>query len=229
MIKHISFDLWLTLIKSNPLFKIKRAEYIASSFNPLGLSEDTVSSIIRKCDKASDRLNEYTGQKISAELMYRSILKRMGHSNLINSDFKEMISYITELFHQYPPTPLNVQVINMLQQLKREGYSLNISSNTGFIEGNVLVECRNLSSIFDLFEFYLFSDEINASKPSALFFGEVLKHTNLKKNEILHIGDNKKADFEGATSFGFHALLIENKNYSIDIIKEKINETNRNI
>ena len=38
----------------------------------------------------------------------------------------------------------------------------------------------------------------------------------------MHIGDNFKSDFIGASDFGFHALHIMDANYSIDYIKTKI-------
>jgi FMN phosphatase YigB (HAD superfamily) len=49
---------------------------------------------------------------------------------------------------------------------------------------------------------------------------------NVKRDEIMHIGDNHIADYIGATSFGFKALLIENHEYSIELIKRKIDEKN---
>jgi len=33
--RHYSFDLWLTLIKSNPGFKAERAHYFFENYNPL--------------------------------------------------------------------------------------------------------------------------------------------------------------------------------------------------
>lgn len=228
MIKHISFDLWLTLIKSNPLFKHKRADFFAKKYNPLGLSEDAVFNIIRRCDKASDRLNEFSGKKIETELMYKTILKRLGHKidSIKSSELFEIKLAVNNLFYEHPPTLLNEQILNILKQLKHEGYSLNISSNTGFIEGIYLKQCIHLIDLFSHFDFLVFSDEINASKPSNRFFEEVFNQTKVKKQEILHIGDNRIADYEGAIFFGFQALLIDNHNYSINLIKEKINETN---
>ena len=43
------------------------------------------------------------------------------------------------------------------------------------------------------------------------------------------MGDNYLADFIGAQSFGFHALYLEDSEYSINLIKKKINEANRKL
>ena len=39
-----------------------------------------------------------------------------------------------------------------------------------------------------------------------------------KKDEILHIGDNYKADYLGAMNFGFKALHINNQQYTLNDI-----------
>jgi putative hydrolase of the HAD superfamily len=36
-----------------------------------------------------------------------------------------------------------------------------------------------------------------------------LKHKNLNKKDVLHIGDNPLADYDGAIKFGYNALLIK--------------------
>jgi putative hydrolase of the HAD superfamily len=221
--------LWLTLIKSNPLFKLKRAELIARSYNPNGLSSSVIFDIVQNVDRASDRLNEISGKKLATEFMYRTILKRLGYkSGLIDYNLlSEIKLQVNELFNQYQPILLNGNILKMLVQLKSEGYSLNISSNTGFIEGACLINSAELLELFGLFDFAVFSDEINASKPSSGFYENVFARINGDKQEILHIGDNYRADFLGAQAFGFNALLIDNREYSIELIKRKINEKNR--
>ena len=77
-------------------------------------------------------------------------------------------------------------------------------------------------SILQYFDFLIFSDEINACKPSSHFFQQVFDHINVTKEAVLHIGDNPKADYQGARSFGFNALLITDPNYTINDIRTKL-------
>lgn len=230
MIQHISFDLWLTLIKSNPKFKQRRAEFIAEKYNPKGLSSLLVFNIIRNIDKTCDEMNEITGRKVATESMYCSILNELGYDTLLINDnlLADIKSQINELFYEYQPSLLNDNIIKILTQFKSDGFSMNISSNTGFIEGYCLTKTSNLVELFSFFDFLVFSDEINASKPSSEFYKNVFRQTNVKKNEIIHIGDNYSADYIGAKNYGFNALLIENSNYSIEFIKREIDEKNRN-
>jgi putative hydrolase of the HAD superfamily len=220
MIKHISFDLWLTLIKSHPEFKKKRADFLRKEFNPLGFTLEEVIEIVQNTDKVSDRINEINGKKLQTELMYKRILLKLGNrAEIINDDLLvEIKKIVNKLFMNYQPEFLNSSIHSMLNTLKTKGFDLNISSNTGFIEGNIITPTLKNLNIYDYFNFLVYSDEINASKPSFDFFNKVYEQINLQKNVVLHIGDNYKADYEGALNYGFKALHIKNKQYTINDI-----------
>jgi putative hydrolase of the HAD superfamily len=220
MIKHISFDLWLTLIKSHPEYKKQRADFLRREFNPHGFSLQEVIEIVQTTDKVSDRINEINGKKLQTELMYKRILLKLGNKpELINNDLLVEIKMAgNKLFMNYQPEFLNTSIHSMLDTLKARGFDLNLSSNTGFIEGNTVSSTLKNLNIYDYFNFFVYSDEINASKPSFDFFDKVYKQINFQKNEILHVGDNYKADYEGALKYGFKALHINNKQYTINDI-----------
>ncbi len=220
MIKHISFDLWLTLIKSHPLFKKKRAEYIHSRFNPKGLTVEQIDSLIRKLDKVFDWHNEHTGQKLAARTMYNTILQ-FTHNDFNVEMGEEITQYSDQLFLEYLPELLNDNIIPMLSNLRERGYTLNLSSNTGFIEGHTLQKALEQLNMLHYFSFCIYSDQVGASKPSASFFQEVYKKVNVAKDEVLHIGDNPITDYKGALAFGFRALLINN-NYSLNDIEPEL-------
>jgi putative hydrolase of the HAD superfamily len=220
LIKHISFDLWLTLIKSHPDFKQRRAEFISREYNPLGYSVNTIMDVVQRTDKVCDRLNEITGRKVSTELMYRRILVDLFNDFAsINEGLLLSIKLeVNRLFMNYPPPLLNESILPMLQYLKNEGYSLNISSNTGYIEGSTMEATLKNIGIWEYFNFCIFSDQIGLSKPSVDFYDKVLERSGCKKEEILHVGDNYKADFEGALKYGFKALHINNQQYTVNDI-----------
>ena len=224
MIKHISFDLWLTLIKSHPEFKEKRAKLLNKEFNPKSLSVGEIMGIVQRTDLVSDRLNEITGLKVPTDQMYRRILSQLGNTPQSITD--ELLSHIKlkvhGLFMDNPPGFLNNSIKPMLKKLCNDGYTLNISSNTGYIEGSTIVETLVALDISEYFVFCIFSDEVGASKPSFRFFTEVFEKLNVEKKEVLHVGDNYKADYEGALKFGFKALHIRNQQYTINDIKRSL-------
>ena len=223
-IKNISFDLWMTLIRSHPEFKLKRAELIADTFNIKNISPKEIDSFIRSVDNVFDRYNMISGKKLSANKMYQKLLEKLvPKETSVTLDIAiSLRKKADDLFGQYQPVFLNENIPQILSQLKEEGYVLNLSSNTGFIEGETLRTTLANMGILQYFDFLIFSDEINASKPSSHFFQHVYDHIDVPKNAVLHIGDNPKADYQGAKNFGFNALLITDPNYTINDIRTKL-------
>jgi len=98
-----------------------------------------------------------------------------------------------------------------LKNLRDNGYTSNISSNTAYIKGRTLRKVFKKYDLLDYFDFLIFSDEINSSKPSSKFFKELereCKNLNVSKNSILHIGDSFEADVKGAEAFKIKSKLI---------------------
>lgn len=180
--------------------------------------------IVQSVDKVSDRLNEINGKKVTTECMYRRILQKLGYDpGCVKDDvYTKIKQKVNDLFMKYPPLFLNESIQPMLHSLKEEGYSLNISSNTGYIEGTTIIATLKCLNIFEYFDFCIFSDEIRLSKPSPEFFEKVFERTGFEKLEVLHIGDNFKADYDGAVKYGFKALHINNQQYTINDIKRHL-------
>ena len=101
----------------------------------------------------------------------------------------------------------------LFEEIVEQEKTISVLSNTAFIKG---VTLRKLMSYYELenyFSFQIFSDETGFSKPNKEIFQlvynqiEILK--SVEKKEVLHIGDNIIADYNGAIEFGFDALLIK--------------------
>ncbi|MBK5720884.1 HAD family hydrolase [Dysgonomonas sp. Marseille-P4677] len=223
MITNISFDLWLTLIKSHPEFKLKRAEMIADSYNPKGLRAEQIDLVIRDLDKTFDLHNETYGGKIPASEMYLKILIEIGNSteSISIEDANKVRAFSDDLFIEYCPQLLNSNVFSILEEINKEGLIMNLASNTGYIEGTTLRIALDKLNILNFFSFHIFSDEINASKPSPIFFQKVYDNINTPKKNVLHVGDNIKTDYKGAIDFGFSALLIK-PNYTLNDIRTRL-------
>jgi putative hydrolase of the HAD superfamily len=225
-IKHISFDLWLTLIKSNPTFKKERAIFFLENFNPLQKELVIVENCIRSLDRVCDRLNEISGKKVTVTNMYSKILQKLGNKDIANNSkiINNIKDSVNQLFEKHQPVLLNDNILNTLQYLCKEGYTLNIASNTGFIEGKYLIEMLKKLNLYHFFDFKIFSDEVEVSKPSFQFFHKVHAkiQNDLKLNEVLHIGDNFSADYIGAKKYGFHAMHLIDSNYDFNTINDFI-------
>lgn len=223
--RHYSFDLWLTLIRSNPAFKQERTKYFHQHYNYAHKSIDEVATAFRQVDLMCNTINEKTGKNIDADEMYLMVLSIMNNYQLplhdidVDALFKDM----DRLLFNYIPVVYCSQTIAALDQLKQQGCTINLLSNTGFIKGSQLRQILQLLGLSKYLNFQLYSDEAGLSKPNTKFFkqmldGAFLLHQDMGPEQIIHIGDNMKADIEGAHHAGIHSKLINSNHKCINSI-----------
>ena len=90
---------------------------------------------------------------------------------------------------------------------------MSILSNTGFIKGYTLRKIITDYELEQYFSFQIYSDEVGFSKPNyktfQLVYDQINSSKKITKKEVLHIGDNSVADYDGAIKFGFSAHLLK--------------------
>ncbi|AZA92423.1 dUMP phosphatase [Chryseobacterium nakagawai] len=210
---HFSFDLWLTLIKSHPEFKTKRVELFSSFFN-IDKPIDEVAKTVKYYDDLCNTINEITGGNIDTFEIYLMILGALNVDvKLLNKEKLNKFYVESEnLFLEYKPVIIFENIHDFFDDIKNQGKTINILSNTGFIKGKTMRKFLIHENLDQYIDFHIYSDEINCSKPNPLIFQEVknnIKNQDLPLNQILHIGDNPVADYKGATDFGFSAHLLK--------------------
>lgn len=216
-VQHVSFDLWLTLIKSNPVFKQKRDELLKDFFQ-IPHSVEAVSAKIRVWDLRFNAINESSGRNIEAEEMVLIILSDLDCDiKKINSVIlSKYYSLMEELFFEYHPVLIEEKLRDYLKKLSESEITISILSNTGFIKGKTLRKLLNKLEIEQHFKFQIYSDEISFAKPSREAYDHLMKSlSNIKCSDILHIGDNENADFCGAKNNGLQSVLINSNNISL--------------
>jgi putative hydrolase of the HAD superfamily len=222
---HYSFDLWLTLIKSNPYFKIERTKIFHRDFNPAGKSIDDVARAFRQVDLMCNAVNERTGKNIDADEMYLMVISMINDNQypLANIDVDKLYLDMEKLLFYYLPVVYSPVTIDVLQGLKQKGdCTLSILSNTGFIKGETLRKVMVNLGLHDFFSFQLYSDEEGMSKPNQTLFNLMIQNVKdcnktkqINPENIIHIGDNPKADIEGAEAAGLKSLLVNSNTISI--------------
>ncbi|WPU98456.1 HAD family hydrolase [Mucilaginibacter sp. cycad4] len=223
--QHYSFDLWLTLIKSNPYFKIERTKIFHRDFNPTAKSIDEVARAFRQVDLMCNAVNERTGKNIDADEMYLMVIGMINDNQypLADIDIDRLYADMEKLLFYYLPVVYSPVTIEVLQHLKQKGdCSLSILSNTGFIKGQTLRKVVVKLGLDTFFNFQIYSDEEGMSKPNGDLFKlmvQKVKECNEPKqiapSGIIHIGDNPAADIAGANDAGLNSLLINSNNLSI--------------
>ena len=222
--KHYSFDLWLTLIRSNPAFKRERSKVFYEKYNFCHKSLPEVETIFRQVDLMCNSMNEKTGKNIDADEMYLMVISMMNNfdPSFKEIDIKELELEMEELIFKYLPVMYCGETKGMLGRLKESGSStVSLLSNTGFIRGAILRKVLKELELDQYLDFQLYSDEERLSKPNLKFFQLMLdridrqKHTELELHEVVHIGDNPIADIHGATAIGIHSVLINSNHQTI--------------
>lgn len=212
--KHLSFDLWLTLIKSNPDFKSKR-NLLFKDYFEIDFPIEKVAEVIRYYDVLCNNTNEKTGLNIATFEIYYLILNALKvEIEAIEIDKLAHFYQETELlFMLYKPDLIYPKIQFLLAEMIAQEKSISILSNTAFIKGSTLRKLMVYYELKDLFSFQIYSDETGFSKPNQkmfqLVFDKIRENKIIQKTEVVHIGDNIKADYNGAIEFGFNALLIK--------------------
>jgi putative hydrolase of the HAD superfamily len=219
--KHYSFDLWLTLIKSHPSYKQERNRFFYDHFNGKGKSLEEVAKVFRQVDLMCNAINEKTGNNLEAEEMYLMAISGINDydQSFHEIDMVALYNDMEQLVFKYLPLIYCDNTAKVLTNLKRADYTLSLLSNTAFIKGKTLREVLKRLEIHDLFDFQLYSDEVGMSKPNQQLFQLMIKTVHASRNvelkEIIHIGDNIKADIEGGSIAGISTLLVNSNNRSI--------------
>jgi len=212
---HFSFDLWLTLIKSHPEFKTKRVELFSSFFN-VDKPIEEVAKAVKYYDDLCNTINEVIGGNVDTFEIYLLILNSLNVDikQLNQDNFKEFYQKSEDLFLEYKPVVIFNELHNFFDEIKNQGKTINILSNTGFIKGKTMRKFLINENLDQYIDFHIYSDEIKCSKPNPLVFQEVknqIRNQELQMDQILHIGDNPIADYKGAKDFGFSAHLLKHQ------------------
>ncbi|QQV01720.1 MULTISPECIES: HAD family hydrolase [Chryseobacterium] len=212
---HFSFDLWLTLIKSHPEFKAKRVE-LFSSFFDIKKPINEVAKVVKYYDDLCNSINELTGGNINTFEIYLLILNALEVDvKQVNKDLLNQFYQKSEdLFLKYKPVVIFENLHQFFDEIKNQGKTVNILSNTGFIKGKTMRKFLMNENLDQYIDFHIYSDEMNCSKPNPKIFQEVknlLPNQDLDVKQVLHIGDNPVADYKGAKDFGFNAYLLKHR------------------
>ncbi len=211
---HLSFDLWLTLIKSNPEFKKKR-NILFKDFFEVDFSIEKVTEIIRYYDLLCNNINEKSGLNIDTFEIYYLVLNDL-NVNVSEIEIDRLSEFYKEaeiLFMKFKPNLIYPKIQLLFKEIVEQEKTISILSNTAFIKGFTLRKLLLHYELDNYFSFQIYSDETGFSKPSKEIFqlvhNEITSLKSIEKKEVLHIGDNKIADYDGAIKYGFDALLIK--------------------
>jgi len=206
--RHIFFDLDHTLWD----FEKNSTETLEDLFEKHRLKELGISSKQKFLTRYHCH-NEMYWEFFQKGKIKREDLRRLRFRDTL-ADFEmvndELVKILSESYLEILPTKTNLfsDTIEILDYLKPK-YALHIVTN-GFEEVQYK-KIRN-SDIEKYFRYIITSEMAGYQKPDKLIFKYALEKTNAEIPESIFVGDNIKADIDGAKSIGMdHVFYNPNK------------------
>lgn len=232
MIKHVTFDLWGTLIKSNPGFNEAKVYYLKERYS----LPHSANMILDKWDQVGRYFTEKdmaTGKHSPLEDRLLALLDALDISPMLAGDIDGVYTCLHRFFLENPPEPFDLNTIEQLKlivdKIKSKGGTVGMISNTGIIQSQTILEALDILKMHELFDFFVFSDSEGASKPNHVIYNKALKYirnhekkTDSHGGEWLHVGDNMYADGVGAWDNGAKSLIINSTHACISCVLTRL-------
>lgn len=210
-IRHVSFDCWGTLIKSHPLHKSARNKYVYHRLLRKGyeISREELNANIKRTEKTIDVINELSEKPLTIEECISLMYMKLGvDPDIINAKeiFNTKIAF-ARYFRTHYPICINRDIVYVLGQLSKMGFTMSLLCNTGFTSGKLVEEALGRLGVSKYFERLFFSDELGISKPNPRTFSTICRYKQLRPEEILHVGDNPITD-GACTNIGMNSYIL---------------------
>lgn len=213
----LTFDLWMTLIRSNPDFKPARNEMLRKALAP-GHSLEQFTDALVKADKQFDSLSEDTGMDFGFVPRVTTAVADLTGDVYDVRVLERLKRDQDDLAKTIPPVPMHKDIPALIASLK-DKYTIAVISNTGMLDGSLMRELL-LSNDMLKFDHYTFSNETVFSKPDPMIFRYTLKSLGVEAKNATHIGDNENADIRGAKAVGMDAILVGKNGRPINEVLE---------
>ncbi len=153
-------------------------------------------------------LGKKTGEE-EEKLFWRDIVFRVFEPSGGLNNFEHYFETVYEAFSRKDHWHVFDDVMDsgVFDKLKKSGIILGVISNWDS-RLHAILKSMNLAGHFD---FILASAEVGSAKPDETIFAEALKRSGVSAHEACHIGDEPRADVQGANNSGIDAILIDRK------------------
>lgn len=132
----------------------------------------------------------------------------------------------TSIFLKAPPK-VDPELAGVLRDLvvRRKKFTVSLGSNSNFIAGLWMRKYLDEMIGADVFSFSIHSDEIGYAKPNWRFFEAIKTEAKHRcgvhdAHRILHAGDNKECDVEGAEEAGLQSKIVSSPADTLRFLKE---------
>jgi putative hydrolase of the HAD superfamily len=211
-VRAVTFDLWETLLFEKDGASARRADArcrnLAEALNSLGFNVSVKELSVAISETVSFMMTMWeTYRDVACVDQIRLIVKKASKDSLeLRREWTDsLVSAYNLSFREVPPY-LNPEARKALEDLKKRDKYVGLICNTGLTSGTALRQFLADARVAEYFSFMLFSEEIGIRKPDPRIFHLAAERLGVQPCEIVHVGDNLKADVWGAMNAGFKAV-----------------------
>jgi hypothetical protein len=207
-IKHLLFDIWGSVIESNPIVERKRLNMIWKSFNPQKLTKEQIENHIETAIGLSKMISE-KGCLINP---YRILFHLLGTEGMPEKAFNVLIDKDDYTWLNTRPKLYSNFLIKLIKNCLIEGYRV------GFIHSANFESIKSVQSFIEK----EIGSEIDFFDP-VVSLTEIINYYNAPASEFLMIGNNHQKHFIEPLSIGMNTALVNNpktKHKSNDFMRQ---------
>ena len=218
MIKVITFDAGNTLIRLSRPVGVTYAEVakrFGANLNPIDLEHG-----FRAAWKTVPRLPDTPGPRTDDGRTWWQdvVMQTLENARVEVEPFGDFFDAVYQEFTLPGVWRLEPGALDLLRDLRRAGFRLGIISNFDLRLREILKDV----GVLDLFEQIVVSSQVGAEKPSARIFEEALRRFAVEPAELLHVGDEEKADGDGARALGIQAFILSFAGSGLRGLRERV-------
>lgn len=216
MIKAITFDLWDTVFiddtdepkrkaASRPTKAVERRELVKQFVDKhQQISQEIVNAAYNAQDAAFRKAWHDQHITWSVKERLEIVLKGL-NVTLPEDELAELVLLHEEMELEFRPNfvPGVHEAIKSLS----EKYKLGVISDAIFSPGRSLRKLLEGEDLLQYFSTFVFSDEVECSKPAECVFNAAKEGLGVEFNEIVHIGDREHNDILGPEKMGMKSIL----------------------
>jgi putative hydrolase of the HAD superfamily len=118
----VCFDVWNTILQSNPDFKKQRIQIIAEAFSS---EPSIIAKIANEIDIEFDKITDLTGRDFNCADRLKLIASKLKKDSYCNEEFlKQLEDNIDQAFLRFLPSLKSDDVIIALEQLKQKNVTI---------------------------------------------------------------------------------------------------------
>lgn len=152
------------------------------------------------------RLGEdrFSGHPEGAKGFWRELIGRVAEHLELPAPTPFLAAELFERFAHVEAWEVFADAAAVLPVLRSAGMRLGVVSNFDARLPRLLADC----GLADSFDVVVYSEEVGVEKPHPAIFEELLERLKLPAASVLHVGDSRRDDVEGAHAIGMQALWL---------------------